>query len=173
MRRACTLLILTKLAVAVFVSPSVANESLLVVDFPVTEMAEADEMTMTRYRNNPVNLRCDFVNFNTDPLIALVSNLEDGEISIAQSRLLMRFPGGETYEYVGITYEGTQHHGAEGPFLWEGKQEGSGKYFASLVVYKNSGARAYISTEQGMYRLSPSSQTGNYFLCQRDPEYRG
>lgn len=148
------------------------DESLAVVDFPVAEMNDIDSETMHRYRANPVNLRCDFVDFDGDPIIELVASIENDLTTIGDSRVRVELPGGQSLVYAGTTFEGVTKHGKNGPFLWEGTLEKNSRYFASLIVNKAAGVSAYFTSDQGMYRLSPSSQVGSYFLCQRDPKFR-
>lgn len=154
------------------ISSTDVDESLAVVDFPVAQMNDVDSETMRRYRDNPVNLRCDFVDFDGDPIVELVASIESEVTTIGDSRVRLELPGGQSLVYAGTTFEGVGKHGKNGPFLWEGKLEENGRYFVSLIINMVAGVSAYFTSDQGMYRLSPSSQASSYFLCQRDPTFR-
>lgn len=145
---------------------------LLVLDFPPAAITNEDKPGMQRYRSNPVNLQCNFVSFDGQRLVDLVSALDRGVFAIEDSIVFVRFPAADPLTFIGTVFEGAEHHGPTGPFLWEGKIEGGGKYFASVVIEKGGRARAYFTTAVGMFRLSPATQPNRYFLCQRNPNFR-
>lgn len=157
---------------AIGVLAEAADDARVTLDLKPATMLAADQQTLARYKSNPVNLRCDFVSFDSKPLRALIASLDASEIAISDSFVSVWFPNGAVFEYGGYAWEGVARHGRGGPFVWEGKVEGGARQFASLIIYGSKAATAYFATAEGMYRLSRSSQQGRYFLCLRDPEFR-
>ena len=148
------------------------NEYSIEYSFAPAEMEEPDVRAMADNLRSANNLQCEFVKFDSTTLVDLVENIEDSDLSVGATSISVRFFDGVWLKYVGLSSEVGQSQSRLGPYVWEGAADLNDS-FATFVVQSETRTTAYISKSGVMYRLSPSNWSEGYFLCMKDPEFRG
>jgi len=144
---------------------------MIVLDLLPAAVSDENATDLENYKANPATARCNVVSFNGATLLDFAGKLEASPTHVNASVVFVRFPVGEPLSFVGTVYEGSEQHGSAGPFLWEGRLEGSSKYFASIVIETSGRVKAYLTSGAGMFRLLPAHGEDRYFLCQRDKSF--
>jgi len=140
--------------------------------FAPAEMEAPDERAMADHLRSAINLRCEFVKFNATPLVNLIDEIAERVLKVNESSITVRFLDGFWMKYVGSASEVGQAQSRRGPHVWEGSADESDS-FATFVVQSENRTKAYISKSGVMYVLYPSNWSEDYFLCMRDPDFRG
>ncbi len=161
---------------AILVSTTVAAQSKIELSieysFAKSEMEKPDVRAMADHLRSAINLQCEFVKFNATTLVDLVEEIEESDLSVIETSISVRFFDGVWLKYVGMTSEVGQSQSRFGPHVWEGAADENDS-FATFVVQSGARTKAYISKSGVMYVLYPSSWSEDYFLCMRDPDFRG
>ena len=167
---------LTTVLAAILVSATVAAQSKaelsIEYSFAPAKMEKPDERAMADHLRAAINLQCEFVNFDATTLVDLIDEIEDSELKVGKTSISVRFFDGIWLNYVGVTSEVGQSQPQIGPHVWEGAADESDS-FATFVVQSGTRTKAYISKSGVMYVLYPSNWSEDYFLCMRDPDFRG
>lgn len=161
---------------AILVSTSVAVQSKaelsIEYSFSPAEMEKPDVRAMADHLRSAINLQCEFVKFDATTLVGLVEEIEDSDLSVGETSISVRFFDGVWLKYVGTTSEVGQSQSRPGPHFWEGAADENDS-FATFVIRSGTSTKAYISKSGVVYVLYPSKWSEDYFLCMRDPDFRG
>jgi len=161
---------------AILVSTTAAAQSnaefSIEYSFPAAEMEEPDSRAMTHHLRSALILQCEFVKFDASTLVDLVEEIEDSDLRVGETSISVRFFDGVWLKYVGMTSEVGQSQPRAGPHVWEGAAN-ERESFATFVVQSGTRTKAYIRKSGVMYVLYPSDWSEDYFLCMKDPEFRG
>ena len=167
---------MTAVLAAILVSTSAAAQSKtelsIEYSFAPAKMEEPDVRAMAEHVRKAINLQCEFVEFDATALVDLIEKVRDSDLSVVETSITVRFLDGSWLKYVGITSEVGQSRPRLGPYVWEGAADQDDS-FATFVVQSGSHTIAYISKSGVMYKLYPSLSSEGYFICMRDPEFRG
>ena len=128
---------------------------------------------MANHLRSAINLKCNLVAFDSAPLVHLIREVENGQILVGDTAILMRLLDDQWLKVRGISSEIGSTSKRDGPYVWEGKTEDGSESWATFVVQSARLTTAYISMSGVVFKLDTSPWTGSYFLCQRDPEFRG
>lgn len=167
-------LIVVLIAVLVGITAAAQSKAEFSIEysFPPAEMEEPDSRAMTDHLRSALIRQCEFVKFDASTLVDLVEEIEDSGLRVGETSISVRFFDDVWLKYVGMTSEVGQSQPREGPHVWEGAADEKDS-FATFVVQSGTRTKAYISKSGVMYVLYPSDWSENYFLCMRDPEFRG
>ena len=152
-------------------SPSNAELS-VEFSFVPAEMEAPDERAMKDHLRSAINLHCEFVAFDVSPLETIIDKIADGTLEPSETSVTVRFLDGILLKYIGASSRTDESASETGRYYWEGVAS-ERESFATFSVQPNNRAKAYLSKEGVLFVLYPSNWSSEYFLCMRDPEFRG
>ena len=164
--------VVTAILVSTIVAAQGKTEPSIEYSFAPAKMEETDVREMANHIRKSINLQCEFVKFDATSLVDLVKKIEDSDLSVGETSIVVRFLDGSWMKYVGLTSEVKQSQSRLGPYVWEGAADQNDS-FATFVVQSESHTIAYISKAGVMYKLDSSFSSEGHFLCMRDPDFRG
>ena len=164
--------VVAAILVSTIVAAQSKTESSIEYSFSPVDIEEPDVRAMANHRRKSINLQCEFVEFDATALVDLVEKIEDGNLSVGETSISVRFLDGSWLKFVGLTSEVGQSQSRLGPHVWEGTAHQNDS-FATFVVQSKTHTIAYISKAGVMYKLDSSFSSEGHFLCMRDPDFRG
>ena len=136
------------------------------------ELEKPDERTLERLRKSALNLKCEFVVFDEALVKGLFQSLRSGQTPLHAVSVSFRLTQDRYSVFSGTYYYEPEDTTSRGPYEWIGRILDEPKSFAQFIQRRDGRIEAHISSSHGVYTLSPSTWSENYFFCKRDPEFR-
>ena len=161
-------------AILVSTAAAAQNNAELSIEysFAPAKMEKPDSRAMADHLRSAINLKCKFVRFDGTTLVDLIERIKNSDVNVGETSISVRFLDGVWLKYIGVASEIGQSQPRTGPHVWEGVADKDGSA-ATFVVQSGMRTKAYISNSGVMYVLYPSNWSEDYFLCMRDPDFRG